>query len=68
MVQDGVHLLCDRHFDASGLSQADCGGSGENPFGDHPVHSGNDFVQLAAVAQFDADATIARQASGAGKY
>jgi hypothetical protein len=67
-MQNGMHLFCDRHFDASGLSQADGGGGGENSFGDHPVHSGDDCGQLPAAAQFDADAAIARQASGAGKY
>ncbi len=67
LVQDGVHLFGDGHFHVAGVSQADGGGGGEDAFGDHAVHAGDDFGELLAAAEFDADAAIARQAAGAGE-
>ncbi len=48
--------------------QSDGGVGGEHAFGDHAVHTGDDFVELASLAEFDADGAIARQASGAGEH
>ena len=67
LVQDGVHLLGDGHLDAARLRQADGGGGGEDSFGDHAVHAGDDLRELFAAAEFDAYAAISRQASGAGE-
>ena len=66
-MQDGVHLFGDGHFHVAGVREADGGGSGEDSFGDHAVHAGDDFGKFFAAAEFDADAAIARQAAGAGE-
>ena len=67
-MQNGIHLLGDRHFDSAGASQSDCGLGSEHPFGDRPVHTGNNVRQLAAAAQFDTNAAIARQTAGASEH
>lgn len=60
MVQDGVHLFGDRHLDAAGMGEANGGGGGEDPFGDHAVHAGDDVRELSSAAEFDAYAAITR--------
>ena len=66
-MQDSVYLLGDGHFDVARAGQVRGRGSGEDAFRDHSVHGGNDIRKSAATAQFDADATVARESTGAGK-
>src|ERR1700722_3095652 len=68
MVQDGVHLFGDGHFDVASVGQANGGGGSKNAFGDHAVHGGDDVGELASTAEFDADAAISGQAAGAGEH
>src|SRR5437588_3600185 len=64
LVQDGVHLLGDRHLHATGACESDGRRGGEDAFGDHAVHAGNNFRQLVSAPEFDADAAVAREAAG----
>ena len=66
-MQDGMHLLGDGHFDVAGVSQAYGCSCGEDSFGDHAVHAGDDLGQFLAAAEFDADAAVAREAAGASE-
>jgi hypothetical protein len=59
LVQDGVHLLGDGHFHASAMSEAHGGCGGEDSFGDHAVHAGDDVGQFLSAAEFDSHAAIA---------
>ena len=67
-MQNGIHLLGDRHFDAVSASQPDRGLGGEDTFRDRAVHAGDDVRQFAAAAQFDAYAAIARESAGTGEH
>ena len=67
-MQNGIHLLGDRHLDATSASQSDRSLGGEDAFRDRPVHAGDDVRQFAAAAQFDAYAAIARESAGAGEH
>src|SRR5215469_11329227 len=49
------------------MGEANGCGRGENAFGDHAVHSRDDFGKLLAASEFDADTAIAREASGASE-
>jgi len=66
-MQDRVHLFCDRHFDMASLGEPHGGGGGKYAFGDHAVHSLDDVRQLAAAAEFHADAAIPGEAARARK-
>ncbi len=67
-MQNRVHLLRDRHFDSAGASQSDRCLSGEHTFRDCAMHAGDDFGQFPPAAQFDANAAVARESSGAGEH
>lgn len=62
-MQDGVHLLSDGHFHVARVSEPDGSGGGEDPFGDHAVHPGDDFGKLFPAAEFHAHAAIPRKAA-----
>src|ERR1700694_2794284 len=68
VVQDGVHLFGDGHFDIAGLGQANGGGGGEDSFGDHAVHGVDDSGQLSSATEFDSDAAVSGQATGAREH
>ena len=54
MLQYLIHLLDDRHLDSDFMRQPHGGGGGNHALGDHPVHAGDNHIQLAAPAQFRA--------------
>ena len=66
-MKDGVHLFGDGHFHSTGFCEADSGGGGEDSFGDHAVHGGDDLRKFLAASEFDAHAAVAREAAGAGE-
>src|ERR671934_1557101 len=59
LVEDGVYLLGDGHFDVQFAGKPDSGIGGKNAFRDHPVHTLHNLLQLAAASQFDSNGTIA---------
>ena len=42
IVQYGIHLLADRHFNGMRSGQTNRGIRGQHAFGNHAMHSGND--------------------------
>ena len=66
-MQYRVHLLGDGHFYTARAGKADRGCCREGSFGNHAVHSLNDFGKPLAATEFDADAAVAGKASGAGE-
>ena len=67
MVQDGVHLRGDGHFDSTHACEFDGSMRGEDAFGHHAMHGGDDLRKLTSAAQFDSDAPVARKAAGASE-
>ena len=67
MVEDGVHLFGDGHFDAVAGGEAEGGGGAADAFGDFAVEAGDDVGELAAAAEFDADGAVAGEGAGAGE-
>ena len=56
-MKDSVHLFGDGHFHPARMGEPDGGGRGEDSFGNHAVHAGNDVGELALVVvseDFDA--------------
>src|SRR5690348_4682050 len=68
LVQDGVDLLSDGHFDLIVGGKLQRGGGGENAFGNFAFESGQGFRKAEALAQLDAHPAVARERSGAGQY
>src|SRR5581483_4214127 len=68
LMQDGVHLLGDRHFDTVSVGQSHGSVRGEHPFGNHAVHTRDDFRQLAATTKLDAETAVARETTCAGEH
>ena len=66
-MQDGVHLLSDRHFDTASVSKADGCSRGEDTLRDHSMHSGDDLRKFSASAEFYSYRSVARKPTGAGK-
>ncbi len=66
-MEDGGHLLGDGHLDAIAAGETQSCGCGEDAFRHFTVEAGDDVLQLAAFAQFDANRTIARESTGAGE-
>jgi hypothetical protein len=50
VVEYGVHLLGDRHFDGVTGGEAESGSGAEDAFGDSAVEAGDDIGKLAATA------------------
>ena len=67
-MQNGVHLLGDRHLDVPGSGQTDSRSGGENPFRNHAVHAGKNFRQLSAATKFYTYAAIAGESAGASQH
>src|ERR1700722_7560332 len=68
VVQDGVHLFGDGHFDIASVGEANGGGGGEDSFSDHAVHGCDDVGKFSSAAEFDADAAVSGQTAGAGEH
>ena len=50
-MQNCIHLLSNRHFDAASPSQPDRGGGSEDSLRHHAVHPRDDFWQLFPSAE-----------------
>jgi hypothetical protein len=59
-----MHLLRNGHFDRARMSESHGGGRGEDSFGNHAVHVGNNVREILAAAEFGSDATVSREAAG----
>ncbi len=67
VVEDGVHLFGDGHLDAVAGGEAERGGGAADAFGYLAVETGENFGELAAAAEFDADGAVAGERAGAGE-
>ena len=67
MVQDGIHLRGDGHFNSARTSEFDGCMSREYAFGHHAMHGCDDLRKLASAAQLNSHAAVARKATGAGE-
>src|SRR4051812_6166905 len=66
-MEDGIHLLGDRHLDAVAGGEPEGGGGGADSLGHLASHAGEDIVELAAAAELDADGAVTRERAGAGE-
>src|ERR1700732_4394315 len=68
VMKDSVHLFGDGHFHPARMGEPDGGGRGEDSFGNHAVHAGNDVGEIFSTAEFYANAAISRQSASAGEH
>jgi hypothetical protein len=67
-MQNGIHLLCDRHLHAVTRSEAKSRRRGSDSFCNLAAHPGKDLIQGTATTQFNSYRTVARKFASAGQH